>query len=58
MLLRYANSGMVEKIIMPIAAAATAAAAAAAGLIRRLHVKPAAALTGITATERGGVIEV
>ncbi len=44
--------------MMPITAAAAAAAAAAAGLMMRLHVKPDAALTGITATERGGVIEV
>jgi hypothetical protein len=52
LLLRYANSGMAENIATPIAAATTAAAAAAAGLVRRLHENPAAALTGIKATEK------
>ncbi len=51
-LLRYASSGIVENIRMPIAVVAAAAAAAAAGEKKRLHVKPAAAHTGITVTGR------
>lgn len=38
----------------PMAAAAAAAALAPAGVMMRLLVKPAAAHTGITATEGGG----
>jgi hypothetical protein len=58
LLLRYANSGMVEKMKTPMTAAAAAAAAAAAGLVSRLQEKPAVALTGMKATERGRVMRV
>ena len=53
LLLRYANSGMEENIMTPMAAAAAAAAAAPAGVMMRLLVKPAAAHTGMTATGKG-----
>ena len=47
---------MEENIMTPMTAAAAAAVAAPAAVMKRLHVKPAAALTGIMATERVKII--